>query len=586
MSKSFTRVLILITAFALTGLQSSAVTYTAVANGNFNTGSTWQGGIAPPYNLTDDVVIIPGGFTVALTGNLVMGGAVGSLNVNGTLSGSTHSLVINDLQFTGTGEVNVDSFAGGTSVFGTFDFGGTLNTNILHTQFMNSANSPIINVAQKLYLSDTMHMTSGTFTIGSGSDIIVTNSGSTLAGPYLLVSGTGNYNLTNAYAVDYAGGSVRAGTELSGSGLSAVNVNVGTGNEVQLTDDLVLNTQTLMLSDGVLNLNNQNLTIGNSNGITVSGTAAIRSTSASDLTINADINSALRFAQGSALGNLNINVNNAVRLGTDLKVATAVNLNSGKVHIQGYKLSLITGAVVNNAGTNKYIIADAGGQLVADIAPNSSTMYHVGTAHNYAPCTITANTNTAYNGIGAGVNSGVKAAGTTGKLISANQPLVNATWFISPGNASVVDVDIKLAWDAGIELNGFDRQSAYVAQLAGATWKKNKAGQATQEPNGQYSYTQEEVHYFSPLAVFDGNTVGVEQLATADDIKIYPNPASNVLHIRTPQQAAAVIYDMQGRSASNLQLQQGDNATDISMLPAGVYYMQLSTGASIKFIKQ
>lgn len=591
MSRNFTHIVAVYTAVLILMSSSAfAITYTATASGNFNAPSTWQGGVAPAYNLANDVIIIPATLTVTLTNDLVMGGGTGSLNVNGTLNGSGFAITVSNLQFTGTGQVNVDSFAGGASVFGTFDFGGTLDTRILNTAFLTCSNSPAITVREKLYVTDTINMTSGVMTIGSvlNGEIIINNPGSTAAGPFLLSGGTGSYNLNKAYDVSYSGGNTFVGIELTGMGLNTADVNLGATNELLLSANLDLNTGTLILSQGNLNLNNYDLAISGGGDIAPTGTGSIKSTSASDITVNKDISGELRFTQGATVGVLNVNVTNSLLLGTALKVATEVNLQSGKIDLQSSNLSLTTGATVKNADKDKYIVTSAGGSLKADIAPNGSTVYHVGTADNYTPCTISANTNTAYNGIGVSVENEVRAAGPTGKSLSAGQPVVKATWYLT-GSSGNTDVNIKLAWDAAMEVNGFDKQSAYVAQLAGATWKKDTPAPATAEPSGQYSATKENATYFSAVTVFDANTVGIEELDITADIELYPNPANNIIYINTPVAVNAVVYSMQGRLVHTQQLQVGVNNIDISVLPAGTYYFKAGTGTNsytTKFIKR
>jgi hypothetical protein len=74
-------------------------------------------------------------------------------------------------------------------------------------------------------------------------------------------------------------------------------------------------------------------------------------------------------------------------------------------------------------------------------------------------------------------------------------------------------------------------------------------------------------------AIFNLTITDIKQLPGADKIKVYPNPATSVLHIDAPMAVDAAVYSLDGR----LVLQQKNaEKIDISKLSNGVYQLKLS----------
>ena len=116
------------------------------------------------------------------------------------------------------------------------------------------------------------------------------------------------------------------------------------------------------------------------------------------------------------------------------------------------------------------------------------------------------------------------------------------------------------------------------AAISGAT-----ASAYTATQNGNYTVTVTDTNGCSVTsAIYSLSNVGVSNItAEAADIKIYPNPASSVVHIDAQSKVNAVIFDLQGKKV----LQQDDaTSINISQLENGVYFIQLysSEGSLIK----
>ncbi len=62
-----------------------------------------------------------------------------------------------------------------------------------------------------------------------------------------------------------------------------------------------------------------------------------------------------------------------------------------------------------------------------------------------------------------------------------------------------------------------------------------------------------------------------------EKVKLYPNPASSVLHVKMPASGAVMITDVSGRSVLNLTVNKGVNKLIVRELNAGMYFVELRT---------
>ena len=77
-------------------------------------------------------------------------------------------------------------------------------------------------------------------------------------------------------------------------------------------------------------------------------------------------------------------------------------------------------------------------------------------------------------------------------------------------------------------------------------------------------------------------TTPIHSVADTDaSIHIYPNPATDVIHISSPTSSPIRIYDTTGRLVKFA----SDNTINISDLPVGIYILS-TDNQRIKFIKQ
>lgn len=584
---------LLLSGLALLSLSNAdAATYTAVASGNFSSTASWQGGLVPPTLLSNDDVIIPSGITITMDQNVNVSGSGSKFTVNGTLTGGAgHYLAYTTGSFIGSGTIDVDSFS--ANIVTGFLFTGNLVANHYTSTQSNLSAAANVTVNQTLELVDGVYTATGMLTMGNNATIIIKD------GSFALTSV--NVNFANTYHVRYEAGTnttVNTGIELSGTGLTDVTVNVGTGNSVFLKDDLNMKGM-LTLTSGNLTLNNYDLSFSAGADLAASGSGKIISSSQSSISISttSGLTGGLRLGSSSntvkdftiALGNSSA----SVTLTGGLQVTGSLNLQSGLLYAGSNSVILQSGSgaqVVGGSDTS-YVVTTMGGSLDIDVAASSSQMFYIGTTNNYAPVKIT-NNGSATNTISAAVDAMVWANGTTGNSVTATQSGVNATWFIDNDVTTGADIDMEVMWAANMEVNGFDRTKAYISHYHNGGWDVNAISSATAS-GSMYSLSRVNITSFSPFAVYDNNTaLAVSNVNYGGEFSVYPNPATNNIYIdhkATNEPVQVAIYSVSGQLVKQATLSTGERAINVQDLTNGMYYIQLSNkeiNATQKFIKQ
>lgn len=563
---------------------ANATIYSTAQSGNFYSSATWVGGVAPTNaSNNSDTVIISSGHDVILDNDYQMNLAFNLLQVDGTLRTTTPQTLILSLtsKMKVSGTLNVDSLS---TVNNNIEITGQVTVRAFRCFTVNASGGGDLTVTEHMYLFASFSNTGGqSLTLG-------TNTVLHMMSGVLQASGTGILNLGNTYDVVYAGGafSTPTGPELQGSGLRHVTVDLGATEELTLANSLDMANGNLTLKGGIFNLNGNNLSFTNNGDLAATGSGVLKSTQMSSVTIanNTGISAPLTFnTGGNTISTLTLNPANAATtaLGSTLHVSTKVEFLKGKMDLAGYKLYLISGATISGADTDKYFITSGTGILSSDIGTGVSFTYHIGTATQYAPCTITTKSNTVFNDLGMHVETG-------GQNLPTNRPLVNATWYFE-GNSSTVDVDVTLMWSTAMEVNQFNRSMAYICTYYNNYWLKQQQHKpASTAANGMYSMTRKDVNMLEPMAVFDNKTLDVINIATKETLTLYPNPVGDVLHIGNLAQAAQItIYNSAGAVIINQPVDKTQNTINTASLPVGMYFLQLKgedVDASGRIIKQ
>lgn len=352
--------------FALMIMQVAvkAATFTAVASGNFSSAATW-GGNAPTTNVLLDNIVIPSGITVTLDQDVRINGILSTLDVNGTLNSSSNSaLILTAGTLSGAGTIDVDSLV--VDLTTGFTFTGSIIADDFSSLASGVSSSADITVTNQLWLaagSSLDFVTNGSLTVNNNATIVITGNG-------LFTSTSGSVNLTGNYNVMYNGGSSTSGLELTGTGLQSVTLNLASNSaSVTLSTDVLLNG-TLSLQSGMLVLDGNDLAIGVNGDIAVGGSGAVVSTSASNISINADGGTAgsLYFTgNNNAVGNLVVNVGagNQTGISGTLYIADNLALATGTLNISNSTITLNgalsgNGGLFSNAGTVLAITTNAG----------------------------------------------------------------------------------------------------------------------------------------------------------------------------------------------------------------------------------
>ena len=85
--------------------------------------------------------------------------------------------------------------------------------------------------------------------------------------------------------------------------------------------------------------------------------------------------------------------------------------------------------------------------------------------------------------------------------------------------------------------------------------------------------------YFSTNVLMDG-TVGTQSLSAAPPVSIYPNPATELLQVELSDAWEGTanwrLYNSRGQLMSAEQATSASISIDVTPLPAGIYFLQLS----------
>lgn len=570
--------------FAMCSATAYGASFTAVANGAWSSAATW-GGTAPSNNVTADQVHIPSGITVILDNNATFSGALSSLDVNGTLTSATGTMLTIDVgSLTGNGTVSVSDVVLNTAA--TLTFTGTFTVNTMRTSI-----GSMLTTAHYM-VNKTMTMVSGTMTLQSGANYEMGNDATmVMAGGSFAVSG-GTVGLTGAYNVMYTSGSSNSGAELNGSGLKDVTIDVGSGNTMTLQSDLTVNGM-LSMTSGNMNLNGHNLTI--MGDLAASGSGTISSTNASNITIqrSGSTSGSLRFASGAnTVNNFTVNItqgNGYVMMGSDMKVAGMLKFMGGNMHTGSYELEILNSGSMSGQGSSSYVITGSNGSLSMHLTGGSSsaTMFHVGSQDHYAPANIQL-TSGSSGKVMVGVANDVWSQGTTGT--SMTKAMVKNTWHVASDITSNMNMSIEAMWSSAMEVNAFNRSQAYLSHYTNGNWDMSAAASATAQVNGMFSIKRNNITSLSPFAVFSGSPTGIAATAMTGSLEVYPNPVSDRVYIHGVADGAQVqVIDITGQVVKTGTVSGADSYIATADLKNGNYFVRVTDNEKVlvkKFVKE
>lgn len=580
-----------LTASCFAAFGAHAATYTAMASGNFNLATTWQGGLVPGNSITSDVIIIPSGITVTLTQDLTVSNTA-NLIVNGTLSGATgNDLILSSGFLSGSGAITVDSLDFNLTTG--FTYSGAITANRVATSGAVLSNAATININDALYLK------AGSLDIQSGTVKIASNAWIIFSGGDAILNST-NFNYLGTVNIRYRGNTnLNADEELTLAALKDIEVVVANGASVYLSTDMNVRGN-LMLTQGILSLNNHDLNFHTDGYLGIGGAGFVSGAANSSISVMSTNSSmsALSFtAADNTIKDMTINMVNSsetFQIGTDMNISGTLKLQSGQLVMNNHDLTLAVSGSVSGGSANSYIVTGQSGSVIMPVNGGITQVFSVGTATNYAPIVVTSNTGAANANIGVAVAPNVYVNSVSGEQVNNSQPVVNATWYVTSTASANIDMNLEMMWGTDMEVNGFNRSKAYVSHYTNSKWDVKASTGATVVSSNMFSLKRNNIKSLSPFAVLDERavTTGVSNVVIANSFIIYPNPATNKLNLLLPANAmpaTGTIHDVSGRIVKMFGADSNATSVSIDELPAGTYNLKLAGenfNAAQQFVKQ
>lgn len=533
---------------------------------------------------------------------------VGGVTLNGNLHHQTGRLNINGSNFTLNGDYISSAGAmieGSATSNLMIVHNGSLSSNLVFSGSADELNNLWIDtdggnatLASDLTINGTLTLEDGDFVVASGNTLTMDNGSEIQVGDGHLVAATSGFNGTAGYSVMYYGSnSTTTGPELSGSGMNNLTINLqDQPDSVEIMNNITING-TLDMQKGNLDMNGYNVVLNGS----LTTTAFSR--------FNGDANSSLTIATTSAIGDtiwfntlnntiasLTINTDNGsyITLGNHLYV-NDLNLTNGGVIITDNDLWINSTGTITGADEDNYVMINGSGHLVMHVNVSSPyVMFPVGTNTSYSPAGIQQNSGTATSYM-VNVRNGVWSAGLSGTNNATTESVVNRTWDVAPSGTGSFDANLRLQWDASMEVNGFDRNQAYITHYSSSVWDVQASGSATSISGGMYQMERMNITSFSPFAVVDeAASVTVAEIGQSQVVQMYPNPVQDVLTciLNIDETTTVDLVDLTGKVLYAEKLAGKSSLThhsiDFSALPNGIYFVRYtnSTGtSSYKIVK-
>ncbi len=359
--------------------------------------------------------------------------------------------------------------------------------------------------------------------------------------------------------------------------------NAPNNNLIMITGNLTV-TGLLNLEQGRLALNKKVL---NLTGNIAAGNGLLYSDENSSVFVNTkdSLYGGIEFYQGSArVEDLTINIGqgNNLELESPLEVYGGLALQSGTLSIANTNLTMAPAAVIAGGSANSYVVTNGTGELKLQLVANDSTTYPLGTISGYTPAQVGLANGSASSVVGVRVSSDVLAKGTTGTDLSATDAVVDATWHITSSVTTNLNLNLKVMWEAGLEVNSFDRNASYLSHYSDTTWDSSPYVAATSESNGMFSLQRNGFTSLSPFAVYGQRVVAGIQDTKVVSFNMFPNPTTNSLVISYINAAAenmkVDIMNITGSIIGTYNISSDRFDVPVSELANGTYFARVYNG--------
>ncbi len=143
---------------------------------------------------------------------------------------------------------------------------------------------------------------------------------------------------------------------------------------------------------------------------------------------------------------------------------------------------------------------------------------------------------------------------------------------------------------SGNQFTSFNLANGYNAAIISLDLTGNTALNCIKVDNETYSSTNWiGTEYKKPANAFwsvdcDAAT-STKDLNLTDFVRLYPNPANEILNIELLKNETIQIFDILGANLKSLPLKKGMNLIDISNFASGMYTLRTQSGGAVNFIK-
>ncbi|MDP1801207.1 MAG: T9SS type A sorting domain-containing protein, partial [Bacteroidota bacterium] len=253
-------------------------------------------------------------------------------------------------------------------------------------------------------------------------------------------------------------------------------------------------------------------------------------------------------------------------------------------------LTIMPAASITGYDDSSYIVTSQNnsGALVMNVAAGSAYVtFPIGTSSNYSPAHIQQASSATSGNFNVRAMNTVLSGGTYGFVNSNTLKVVNRTWFVTTG-VSTINTNLKFGWVAAAEVNGFNRNNAYVSHYTSSAWDIASASSATASANNTFELSRMGITSLSPFAVTEmGQPLKVKEQSLSNNFEIYPNPSKDVINVKLSNPSDDYQYeltDITGRTISTNTNNNSLNKFDVSNLGTGCYFIKITNKSDNKTI--
>lgn len=507
------------------------------------------------------------------TGHISMTGSI--LTINGEYMGGAGA------QFeTNNAEIIVNGVAGPLTRDFEFSTGSTL------AEFTVNRNLVTVRLASPITITDSLHLLDGTLRLLSGANLILASGTEVDVYDGVIYPTGGTFDGTQLYNVYYSGPTYSGGTELTGSGLNNVTVNLfAAGMIINMDTTNVVVNGNFNLIRGNWNLNDNRLELAGTYDRGVYGEFMGTALSELYLHMTAVANDTIVFDENApALEELIIEIPAAsmVQLGSNVSIHGQVTFVSGKLDVADGQLTIAqAGTIVGNDET-MYVVTSGTGSLRRYVTLNTAMVdYPIGTASSYSPAAVQQVDSALSGYVLIRCMNGVYTGGTSGANIAGWESVVNRTWIIQADTnlAYSYDMNVRLFWLTQDEVNGFNRNSAFITHYSNWMWDTDTAEVATAGPFTTYKLTRfDGFNDGGAFAVVDSSVpLGIPTTET-NGVNVYPNPSASFVNVSlaTSETHVFELYDAAGKLIHTFSNSNAVNQIDMTNYENGVYILKVA----------